>query len=93
MKSLLRKLFSPLLNIFESGEGPYSYRKSHRVALNIVGSLFIFLSLAVLGAGISFEQAGAALPGLIFIAVGVTCFVVGTLGSDRAVAKIWGNRK
>lgn len=93
MKPILRKLFSPLLSIFESGEGPYEYRKSHRVALIVVGVLFLFLTTAVAGAGYAFDQMGAALPALIFFVVGVTCFIVGTLGSERAVAKIWRNRE
>ncbi len=92
MKSLLRKLFSPLLNIFESGDEPYAYKKSHRTILKVVGGLFLFLATAVFGTGYALAQAGVILPGLVFLALGLTCVIVGTLGTDRAVAKMWGNR-
>jgi len=92
VKVFLRKICSPLLNIFESGDEPYTYKKSHRTILNVVGGLFLFLTAAVSGAGYVFSQAGAVLPGFIFFAVGLTCIVVGVLGTDRAVAKLWGNK-
>ena len=92
MKTTLRKLFAPILNIFESGDGPYAYKKSHRTILKVVGALFLFLSTAVFGAGYVYAQAGAVLPGLVFLAVGLTCIIVSTLGTDRAVSKMWGNR-
>lgn len=92
MKAFLRKVFSPLLNIFESGEEPYAYKKSHRTILKVVGGLFLFLASVVFGLGYLSAQAGALLPGLVFLVVGFTCVVVGALGSDRAVSKMWGNR-
>lgn len=92
MKSILRKLLSPLLNYFESGEGKYSYKKSHRVILIVVGSLFLFLTISVMAAGIAFSQISAVLPGLIFLSVSITCLAVGALGTDRAVSKIWGSK-
>ncbi|MFT5425389.1 MAG: putative permease [Gammaproteobacteria bacterium] len=92
MKQILRKIFLPLLKIFEAGEGSFSYKKSHRTILLVVGCLFWVLSISVVIAGISFDQMGAALPGLIFFAVGFTCLVVGALGTDRAVSKIWGSK-
>ena len=92
MREAMRKLFSPILNLFESGEGEFAYRESHRSILIIVGSLFLFLATTTLIAGIMFGQLAAALPFLIFLATGICCVVVGTLGSDRAVARIWRNR-
>ena len=35
---------------------------------------------------------GALIPVLVFLGVGGVCVVVGTLGSDVAVSKMWGNR-
>ncbi|TVZ37400.1 hypothetical protein P886_1741 [Alteromonadaceae bacterium 2753L.S.0a.02] len=92
MKDTLRKIFAPILNPFEEGEGPFSYRKSHRTILIAVGCLFLFLAISALVAGVVFDQLGAALPSLIFLLVGFCCVVVGALGSDRAVAKIWGSK-
>ena len=92
MKSALRKLFSPLLNRFEAGEGTYRYKKSHRVVLICVGVLFLFLSMVTLGAAVVTEQLAAIIPFLVFLMLGSVCLVIGWLASDRAVAKIWGNK-
>lgn len=92
MREGLRALFGPLLRLFESGDGPYSYKPSHRTILLAVGALFLFLASLSLLAAISAAQAVAFFPSLIFFAGGIVCLVIGALGSDRAVAKIWGNR-
>jgi len=88
MKEALKTVFSPILNIFEQGEGAYSYKPSHRKILIVVGCLFLFL------AGISFyfaltkSELGAAFPAIVFFSVSTVCIIVGSLGSDRAIAKI-----
>jgi len=92
MKTALRNVFSPILNIFESGEGEISYKKSHRTVLIIVGGLFLLLSFISVVAAVATSQLGAAIPFLIFFAAGFVCVVVGSCGSNRAVAKIWGNK-
>jgi hypothetical protein len=92
MKDSFRVLFGPLLRVFESGDGPYNYKPSHRTILLAVGGLFLLLALLSLLAAISAAQAVAFFPFLIFFAGGVVCLAVGGLGNDRAVAKIWGNR-
>lgn len=92
MKSYLRQLFAPILDIFESGEAEYAYKPSHRTILLAVGALFLLLSLASLVMAISSAQWAAGLPFVIFFCVGTVCAVVGALGTDRAVAKLWGNR-
>lgn len=92
MKPLPRSIFSPILNIFESGEGEYSYKSSHRTILIIVGGLFLFLSMISISIAVSTGNMGGLLPGLVFFLVGLTSEVVGLLGSDRAVAKIWGSK-
>ncbi len=89
----MKKLFSPILNYFESGDEPYAYKPSHRVILFVVGSLFLLLAIGLVALGVGFSQLGAVFPFLIFFAVAVTCLVVSALGSDRAVAKIWGSKK
>ena len=92
MKQVSRKIFSPVLKVFESGEGAYSYKKSSRTILLVVGCLFLFLSVASALAGISSSQLGALIPAFVFLVVGSTCLIVGALGSDRAVSKIWGGK-
>ena len=84
------RLFWPILRLFESDQIPANYKKSHRVVLIVVGSLFLFLSLVSLAFGYTGGEWGAIIPIAIFSGVGLVAIIVGTLGSDGAVAKIWG---
>lgn len=93
MSNMIRRLVSPILDFFESGDEEYLYRKSHRLILKVVGGLFLFLAAVSALAGLAASLPGAIIPVLVFLAVGVTTTVVGTMGSDRAVASIWGSRK
>lgn len=92
MKATFRKLSSPILSSLEQGEGEFVYKPSHRTILLAVGTLFLLLSIGVLIAVLVSGQFGAALPFLVFFAVAVYCLVVGFLGTDRAVAKLWNSR-
>lgn len=91
MKQILRTLFSPILNIFESGNEEYIYKPSHRKILIFFGCLFTALALLVFF--ISRTQASSYLfPVLIFGGAGLLSLLIGLVGTDRAVAKIWGSR-
>ena len=92
MKDTLRNILRPILNIFESGDSAFEYKSSHRLILKVMGSLFFILSIFSLVAGIIASQIGALLPGVVFFLVGFVCMVVGFLGNDRAVAKIWSSK-
>ncbi len=92
MKDILRSLFSPILKIFESGSDPFHYQTSHRTILLVMGLLFSGLASAV-GFYAQGQDPGYLLPVVIFGTVGLVSFVVGFLGTDRAVAKIWGSGK
>lgn len=92
MKSALRKLFKPVLSMFEGQEGAFEYKPSHRLILKVVGSLFFFLSFISLLAIIESGLYGGLLPVVVFFVIGTVCMVVGFLGTDRAVAKIWNSR-
>lgn len=92
MKTVFRKLFSPILNYFESAEGEYVYRKSHRTILIVVGILFLMLSTISIIAALLTAQYAAFIPVLVFFLAGLVCLVIGSLGNDRAVASIWGSR-
>ena len=92
MKSLLRKIFWPILSPFESGTEPYAYKPLNRKVLVVVGVLFLGLSGFLAPSAIKAGDAGYLLPLLVFSLAGLVCTVVGSLGSDRAVCKIWGNR-
>lgn len=91
MKQILRKIFSPVLNIFESGEEPFAYKPSHRTILIIMGGLFSGLATLVffLAQG---KDPGYLFPVLIFGGAGLLSLLIGFLGTDRAVAKLWGSR-
>ncbi len=92
MKNLLRKIFSPLLNIFENKEGPYVYKPSSRLILVVMGLLFGGIATVVIMYIVRNAAYGYFLPALVFSAVALVCIIVGTLGNERAVAKIWGNK-
>ena len=90
MRSTLVKICWPILRFFESDQVPANYKKSHRVVLIVLGSLFLFLSLVSFASGYVGGEVGAIIPIAIFAGVGLVAIIVGTLGSDGAVAKIWG---
>ena len=92
MKKKLRKVLRPILWFFESGEEQYSYKQSHRKILLIVGVLFLILSAVSAASAISSSQMAGVIPFLVFFLVGLVCEVVGLLGTNRAVAKIWGSK-
>lgn len=92
MKEVLRKVFWPVLCFFEKGGDAGGYRPSHRRILLVVGFLFMVLSAVSLFFSMVAETFSALLPIVLFFVISVVCFVVGTLGSDSAVARIWGNR-
>jgi len=90
MKTLLRSIFSPILNLFESGHDAYLYKKSHRVILMVMGILFSGLGslVYILAEG---QDIGYLLPVVVFGGVGLLCLLIGSIGNDRAVSKIWGS--
>lgn len=93
MKDLLRKIFSPILRFFEGGNEDFSHNPSHRKILLAVGALFILLTVVV-GYFLQYQaDKGFYFPIVLFFVVGCVCLIVGGLGSDKAVARIWGNRK
>lgn len=89
MKVLMRKICSPLLNVFENGEGKYAYRPSHRKILIIAGLLFFILASFSLFLTLKASLLGGLLPTIFFFIVGLVCEVVGLLGNDTAVARMW----
>jgi hypothetical protein len=92
MKTLLRKLFSPLLHIFEYSEEPYAYKPMNRKILVAMGIMFGGIAVIAITYILRNEAYGYFLPALVFSAVSLTCLIVGWLGNERAVAKIWGNK-
>ena len=87
MKEHLQKIASPILKLFESGDGEYSYKPSHRTILIAVGILFLLLSVVSLVAAFYTSQLAGIISFIVFFAVGAVCEIVAFLGSDRAVGK------
>lgn len=92
MKDTLTKLLWPILRIFESDEEATNYKKSHRVVLLIVGSLFLLLSLGSAISGFYSGGMEAVIPFIVFFSLGFVAVIIGGLGSNSAVVKIWGKR-
>lgn len=92
MKTLILKLFSPLLESLENAEGDYQYSPSHRKILKVMGYLFVGLSFVTMYFVLQIEKWAGLLPFFLFSGIGLTCLVVAFLGSDKAVAKLWRNR-
>lgn len=92
MKDILRKLFSFILKNFEKGNEPYSYKPLNRKILVFIGAVFFTLGSITTYMALSQQNYGYVLPSLVMLSVGTVCLVVGLLGNERAVAKIWGSR-
>jgi len=92
MHAFLRKLFWFILKYFEKGNENYVYKPMNRMILNVVGLMFCGLAITTFVLSFSLAGYGFLIPVFIFLSVGITCLIVGFLGTDRAVAKIWGNR-
>ena len=92
MKEILRKIFSPILKPFENGNEEFAYKPANRKILVFISLLFWFLCGVVVYFSKFIDGYGFLIPAIVFFSVGFVTFVVGTLGSDRAIAKIWGNR-
>ncbi|MDU0354521.1 hypothetical protein RS130_11760 [Paraglaciecola aquimarina] len=93
MKAVLSRFFEPLLRRFETGQAPANYKESHRKALLAMGILFLILAcVSVVTAFYAGSAFGALIPALAFFCVGLVALVIGSLGSNAAVAKIWGTK-
>ena len=88
MKSIIRKLFKPLLDPLERG-GEFVYKPSHRIILLVVSGLFLFLASLSIWLAPSVDY---LFPALVFGGAGLFGLVVGSVGKDIAVARLWGSR-
>ncbi len=77
------------MKILESGDGDFIYKPSHRTILIAVSVMFLFLACLPL---MLMQDPGYFVPVVVFGLAGLVGLVVGFLGNDRAVAKIWGSR-
>ena len=91
MKKLIRKLFAFILTALEAGNDEFVYKPSHRKILIVMGAMFSALALGVFFI-IPEGELGYYLPVVIFGGGGILSIVVGSVGTDRAVSKIWGTK-
>lgn len=92
MASDPKKTFWFVLRHFEQGDEPFTHKPMNRKILLAVGVLFGLLSAVSAYMAIDRGGIGYLLPVLVFFSASAICLIVGLFGSDRAVAKIWGNR-
>jgi len=85
-------LFAPILSRFETGSDLYTYKPLQRTVLIVLGLLFSGLASVVFALAQG-KSPGYLFPVVIFGGVGFVSLVIGILGNDRAVAKIWGSGK
>lgn len=90
MKSRLTQLFWLLLKPFEDDRPATGYRALHRRITWVVGVLFLVIAFASLYMALSVDQWAAFIPVVVFFGASLVSLVVGLLGSERAVAKLWG---
>lgn len=91
MVVILRKTFSALFYFFEKGDDPFHHKPMNRKILFVVGSLFTLLATAILVVSPK-ESWGFLFPVVVFYSVGCVGLLIALAGTDRAVAKIWGNK-
>ncbi|MDH5600843.1 MAG: hypothetical protein OEY78_06005 [Gammaproteobacteria bacterium] len=92
MINLLKKVFSPVLNIFEKNNDEFVYRSLNRKIVVFVSTVF-----ALLGFGLPvfmpvLIELGYWFVMIVFGSLAAVGFIVGLLGSDKAVAKLLGSR-
>lgn len=92
MKNMLRTLFAPVLNPFESGNEPYQYKALNRKILLFISAVFSFLASLVCFLIPEQADPGYYIPVVVFGVMGGVGLIVGCLGNDRAVAKVWNNK-
>ena len=91
MRQLLRSVCYPLLNIFERGDEDFVHRPMNRKILIVVSTMFSILASAIILFAPK-DDLGFLIPVVIFYGVGFTGLIISFLGTDRAVAKIWGGK-
>ena len=89
IKKALRSLFWLALKALEAGNESYEHKPSHRVILVVMGFIFLLLGSLVLYFSQG-EEIAYFIPVVVFGGVGILSTLVGFIGSDRAVSKIWG---
>ena len=92
MKSLLKNIFSPVLNIFENNNDEFIYRSLNRKIVLFISSVFFLLAFALPIYMPHLIEMGFWFVMIVFGGLSSVGLIVGLLGSDKAVAKLLGSR-
>lgn len=93
MKKILRQAFCPILENFQGGDEEYHYKKSHRVILIAIAIMFSILSFTVGFMAHDSDSPGYYIPTVVFGLVSLVTLIVGSLGTEKEVANMWGSKK
>lgn len=92
MKQILKNIFSPILNIFESNNDEFIYRSLNRKIVIFISVVFSLLAFLVPYFLPQLIEMGYWFVMIVFGALSSVGLIVGILGSDKAVAKLLGSR-
>ena len=92
MKNVLKTLFSPILNIFENNNDEFIYRKLNRKIVLFISSVFFLLAFGLPMYMPQLIEMGFWFVMIVFGGLSSVGLIVGTLGSDKAVAKLLGSK-
>jgi len=92
MKNTLRNIFSPILNIFENNNDEFVYRSLNRKIVLFISFVFSLLAFGLPAFMPKLVEMGYWFVMIVFGSLSFVGFVVGLLGSDKAVAKLLGSR-
>ena len=93
MTNFLRRLFSPILNIFENDDDEFVYRSLNRKIVLFISAVFFLLAFALPYYMPKLIEMGYWFVMLVFGSLSSVGLIIGFLGSDKAVAKLLGSRK
>lgn len=92
MKTLIKNIFSPILNIFENNNDEFIYRSLNRKIVLFISSVFFLLAFGLPLYMPQLVEMGFWFVMIVFGGLSSIGLIVGLLGSDKAVAKLLGSR-
>ncbi len=92
MKKRLCQIFGPILRIFENDSDEFILTPTNRKVTLFIGVTFVIIAVLIPIIGASQPVMAYIFPVIVFGSIGFVGVVVGSLGSDHAVAKLLGNR-
>ena len=92
MKKFFQQIFAPILNIFENNNDEFVYRSLNRKIVLFVSIVFSLLAFGLPAFMPVLVEMGYWFVMIVFGGLSLVGFIVGILGSDKAVAKLLGSR-